>query len=135
MTTKSQRTIEQIQREIKALRDEMNALEQQEFEKNVVPKLKKLVGNFYKYWNGYNDQERWWMYVAVYGYDDGELQTITIEKTSHNKVEIEEHTELCLNGSPFGTREYIPISKAEYMKAIRPLVREALQHLGVEDTK
>lgn len=127
-------TLDEIREQIEALRKKMSALEEREFLDVHLPKMKELIGKTFKYRNCYSspqsEADRWWMYVRVTGASESGLEAITIQKDCNGMIEAK-------NGDfvfyPLSD-SYIPISMAEYLSAVSPLlldIRNAAMPAGV----
>lgn len=76
-----------LERAVKAGHEARKALDQDKRERDN-KKNKKLIGTCWRFLNGYNPDERWWLYAKVTGTEDGWLRVFRFEKTSDGKIEI-----------------------------------------------
>ena len=71
-----------------------------------------LVGKCFRYWNGYNSDQRWWMYVKVLKTECGGLRLFSFQEDTGNKISIEpSEFHSSLSGS------YQEISVSDFVKA------------------
>ena len=105
----------EIQKQISKLQDELNEIELKERLKNNPP----LIGKYYKYDNGYNLGERWWLYKKVTSIDeDGRLISFEFEKTS------DDHIIIRASYDSWHDNGWIKISKKEFKKEWNKIKKE-----------
>lgn len=76
-----------LERAVKAGHEALKALDQDKHERDN-KKNKKLIGTCWRFLNGYNRDEKWWLYAKVTGTEDGWLRVFRFEKKSDGKIEI-----------------------------------------------
>lgn len=87
-------------------------------------KLKKLIGSCWKFNNGYNREDRWWLYLKITRVEDTSLYGFSFQKTTLGKIEIDaDDCFISLDGG------YLPIKPEEFSEAWLELKAE-LETLG-----
>jgi len=77
---------------------------------------KSLVGRCYKYDNGYNNTDRWWLYVKVLSADGSWLRVEKIQRDNYNMITYHPYNLIhLLNGAMIG--KYIEITPKVYERA------------------
>lgn len=103
-------TLAQMRKRWDAIALEIHKLENAKQDK----KNKALVGKCFKYRNGYNHNEKWWLYIKVTEVADGGVQVFNFERTSRDELNMRKHHHcLTLN------KDYIPIKRDEFNRALR----------------
>jgi hypothetical protein len=90
------------------------------YELEDVPKMKSLVGKYFKYKNAYNNTENWWLYYYVKKYKDRKIIVDHFQEDTRTKVEFEYDDEMY--GFSFSSPSYIEITKEEYETAAQELL-------------
>jgi len=49
----------------------------------------QIVGKCFKYWNGYNSEDRWWMYAKVLKTECGGVRLFTFQEDINGKIDIQ----------------------------------------------
>ncbi len=81
---------------------------------------KSIQGTYWKYRNSYGSGDNWWLYLKVIGLDKESrgVRVLSIEKTSHNKIEIEEENKSSYNATN-PMQGYTKITKKEWVKGTK----------------
>lgn len=93
---------------------ELGAVENRIREIEELPRLKKLIGNCYKYRNSYSlpkeESDYWWMYIIVVGVDSesATLQVFTIQQDCHGEINVRTERPYYENmlQTPIGRKEF-----------------------------
>jgi hypothetical protein len=109
--------IEKINKQIRDLEEQKEKLKRKEVEKNIIPNLKKYVGNCYLGENGYSNDNKWDILFKIKSLNEHNLNmsVLKIEKTNDDLYKIEEfliynHSDECY----FGGSDYTPISSEDF---------------------
>lgn len=107
--------------------------EEKRLDQEVLPELRKLVGQCYKYRNSYGGGlSRWWLYGKVLSVNEKtcEVHTIEFQHTSMERIEIELDKKTTYRGRHFmKDGSYMPATNAEYNKAKKSLKRFVIEKL------
>lgn len=101
------KTEAQLRKIINAAMKEIRELEDKRRVKERLP----YVGKCFKYRNGYNLNEKWWLYVKVLRLDETNLICFQFEKTSDGIIRIEPESTIHINEG------YMEISCNEFRTA------------------
>ena len=104
-----------MNKEIKNLNIQISKLRDQVYEIKLNDRIKhnkKLVGKYFKYDNGYNSKERWWLYKKIINLsEEGYLVSIQFEDNP-NEISIQEN-----NISTWHDSSWIKITEEEFLNA------------------
>lgn len=117
--------LRKAEREEAAARKRRLALQDRLYAEETVPKLRQLVGKCFRIRTCYScpesDADYWYVYVRFYGMDsDGWLQAMEIDRDSVGKIGVRQNTYQQLLAS------MEPISNAEYVEAVWPVISDVL---------
>lgn len=88
--------------------------------KKLLPGLKKKYeGKYFKYDNGYNSNDRWWLYVHCKGVK-------SVNKFVVNNFQTTPHSfEFKLNENSYEHLCQVPITRAEYTRQLKKFLQKA----------
>lgn len=123
---KNKETIKDIEAKISLLQKRKVSMEEKHWRNIEFPKLKKKYeGKFFKYFNGYNSEDKWFLYFQVLEVtnDSSRFLLVNSFQTDNNgKIEIELHhlmTDSCIGLEI--SRETFEKARAELCEEIYPL--------------
>lgn len=87
-----------------------------------VPLAKSLVGNCYKYFNGYGINEKWWMYTKVLASKGTTLRLEIFQEDYYGKIEFD--YDKSGYAGQFQNSAYSPITQKEYYKQQKKLINK-----------
>lgn len=109
-----------------AARERLEDLEE-EYRKTVEdPEMRAMVGKCFKYRNGYGDGRRWWQYLRVFDVNENTLSMLTVEQDSNGEQFV-----IQLNTYYPLSRDYLPITDAEYRDAVGPILANIRERAGL----
>ena len=127
--------LEQLKGKRDKLVRQINDIEYKKLVEVSVPKLKKMVGQCFKYHNSYGvNHDRWWLYCKVKEVNEKTMEFTTVEfqRTSMEAIEVKLDRKFNFNGENFFDRMggYIAITNSEYNRAKKSLKKFILNNLA-----
>lgn len=119
--------IEKLKEVIKKFDEERWRLQKIIRDLEETPKIKALVGKYFKYHNSYNQKESWWVYYCIKEFKKDTLLVDYFEEDTRSKIEIFfNKTEY---GLGFYNPNYIEITKEEYEMEAAKLIKKLNKRL------
>jgi len=122
-----EKSIEQLEKEARLARRAYMDAEKERKNKEVLPLLRKMKGQCFKYHNSYGgDHDRWWLYCKVESVDEKNynLNVVEFQKTSMDIAEVRWTKKFSYNGKIFFGENsgYYKISSSEYNRAKKQML-------------
>lgn len=116
------RTIEELQLEAQKAQRRFMEAEEERKNREVLPLLRKMKGQCFKYHNSYGgNRARWWLYCKVESVDEEnyQLNVVEFQKTSMDIAEVRWTKKFSFNGEIFFGENsgYYKITASEYNRA------------------
>lgn len=125
-------TLEQLKKAKDTYQEELSKLSRIITHQEVYPKVAALVGKYYKYHNSYGMRDKWWLYIHIKAKTkDLDLVSDTFHADTRGKIEF--------NFNKFDTHytfestSYIEITKREYLRAKKALMKGLQKHYEWEN--
>lgn len=124
-------TLEQLKAAKEVYQTELSKLHNIISREEALPRVKKLVGKYFKYKNSYGTHERWWMYTHIKeSTSDLDLIIDTVQADRRGKIEFV--FDRLDNHYVYDSTNYIEIPKKEYITAKRFLMKQLNKHFKQE---
>jgi len=120
--------INKLKETLQTFDNERRRLSQLIYDLEDVPRIKNLVGKYFKYKNNYNSQEYWWVYYHVKEFKNNVLFSDYFELDTRSKIEFGTNRESY--SMSFFNPNYTEISKKEYETALKKLVKYVNQRFN-----
>lgn len=123
----NKKTVEQLKLEANKAHLRYVEAERERKNKEVLPLLRKMKGQCFKYHNSYGgDLDRWWLYCKVESVDEENynLNVVEFQKTSMDIAEVRWTKKFSYNGEIFFGENsgYYKISSSEYNRAKKQML-------------
>lgn len=109
--------IKELTSRAQRLHIQIRNLEDAERDEVARPALRKMIGQCFKFNNGYDNQNRWWLYAKIISLDEKKMtfSTTQFQMKSDKKAEVEIEQVYNWRGeSHFSSLSWMPITHAEF---------------------
>lgn len=126
----TKKQVEAAQKTAQKALSESHKLSELYHDQEVVPLMRKRVGECFRYRNTYGSGEPWWMYIKIIGILDGRFCIFSVQLTSTNRVEIS--TDDYFGGGD-GTiaSGYEPISARDFDGGTKPILQMVANYSAI----